>query len=148
MKNAIIKTILVAAFMLSACSPIISTRGNLISDSKFEKINEHFSTRSDVVKHWGPPTVQSSFDQNTWYYIGETTNQKGIMPEEVKKRRMILVKFDTEDNDTVIKIEDLDIDKAKKVALVKRTTATAGKEFTVLQQFVGNLGKFNKPAPK
>ncbi len=148
MKNTIITTFLIATFMLSACSPIIETRGNLISDTKFEQVTTDISTRADVVQKWGPPTVQSSFDQNTWYYIGETTHQKGIMPAEVKKRRMILVKFDKEDNDTVIEVADLDVEKAQEIALVERKTATAGKQFTILQQFVGNLGKFNRDAPK
>ena len=148
MKHLYAKIAILLALSLSACSPIVATRGNLISDSKFEKVQAHTSKRSDVVEVWGPPTVTSSFDSNTWYYIGETTKQRGIFAPEIAKRRMIKVSFDKADNDTVIEVADLDISKAKDIDIVNRKTPTAGKEYTAVQQFIGNIGKYNKPAPK
>lgn len=129
---------------LAGCTPTVATRGNLISQTKFQLVQPLTSTRADVVQSWGPPTATSPFDQNVWYYIGETTSQKGIFAPEVEKRRMIRVKFDPADNDTVAEVADIDPRLAKEIDLVDRTTPTAGKEFTVLQQFVGNLGKYNQ----
>lgn len=135
---------IITILTFSACSPIVVTRGNLINNHKFEKIVVKTSKRADLLNEWGPPTATSSFDQNTWYYIGETTEQVGIYAPEVKNRRIVKVQFDKNDNETVISIEDMDISKAKDIALVDRKTPTAGKEFTALQQMVGNLGKYNK----
>ena len=137
----------VAMVALSACSPITATRGNLISDTKFQEVKPHSSNRAEISKIWGPPTTTSSFDGNTWYYIGETTKQRGVFAPEAVKRRMIRVKFDPADNDTIIEVSDLDINKAKDIALVERKTPTAGREFTILQQFVGNIGKYNTNNP-
>jgi len=141
------KIAVLAALVLAACSPIVATRGNLISPAKFQQVHAHTSTRSDVLQFWGPPTTASTFDSNVWYYIGETTAQKGIFAAEVRKRRMIRVKFDAANNDSVTEIADLDPKQAKNVALVGRTTPS-GKEFTVVQQFIGNLGKYNTSAEK
>ena len=138
-----ILTITALALALAACSPTITTRGNLVSATKFDLIKPNTSTRADVVQSWGPPTATSSFDPNVWYYIGETTAQKGVFAPEVEVRRMIRVKFDTNNNDTVTEVTDLDTTQAKNIDIVDRTTPTAGKEFTVLQQFIGNLGKYN-----
>ena len=41
-------------------------------------------------------------------------------------------------------MEKVDPKLAQNVDIVTRKTPTAGKEFTAVQQFVGNLGKFNK----
>jgi len=43
-------------------------------------------------------------------------------------------------------VEDVKVygpDDARQVKLVDRTTPTAGKEITVLQQLLGNVGRFN-----
>lgn len=148
MKQKHLTFALAALLTFSACSPIVATRGNLISDTKMKDLSEGTSTRADVVQHWGPPTAESSFDTNTWYYIGETTEQQGIFAPKVIKRRMIRVSFNPEDNDTVVEIKDLDITTAQDIALVERKTPTAGKEFTAVQQFIGNIGKFNREGMK
>jgi outer membrane protein assembly factor BamE (lipoprotein component of BamABCDE complex) len=134
----------IAAFIfVTACSPTVATRGNLISDAKFKQVTAEKSTRADVVNAWGPPTAVSSFDQNTWYYIGETTAQKGIFAPEVRKRRIIRISFSPQNNDTVVAVADIDPKQGKDVDLVSRTTPTAGKDFTFVQQFIGNIGKYN-----
>ena len=141
-------TLLISALCLLGCTPTVATRGNLVSETKFPQVQANKSTRADVLQFWGPPTTTSSFDQNTWYYIGETTSQKGIFAPEVEKRRLIAVKFDPKDNNTVTEISDLDPKQARDIKLVDRTTPTAGKEYTVLQQFVGNIGKYNANSVK
>lgn len=138
-----------AAFLLlltAGCTPTVATRGNMISDVKLQKIQPVISSRADVEQAWGPPTSVAPFDQNVWYYIGETTAQEGIFAPEVEKRRMIRVSFDQ--SDMVTEISEISPDQGRDIAVVERKTPTAGKEFTVLQQFVGNIGKYNTDADK
>lgn len=132
---------LLAALLLSACAPTIETRGNLISDAKFKMISAGTSSRADVEQQWGPPTNVSTLDPNTWYFIGETTAQEGVFAPEVTKRRLIRVKFDAADK--VTEVADIDPKLATEIKPVDRATPTAGKEYTMFQQFIGNLGKFN-----
>lgn len=131
----------VAVGLSAACTPMVATRGNLLSESKIELVQPGTSTRADVSQAWGPPTTVAPFDNNIWYYIGETTEQKGIFEPEVTKRQMLRVKF--AEDDTVEQLAAIDPKNGREVAFVDRKTSTAGKEFTAFQQFVGNLGKFN-----
>lgn len=148
MQKRAMSAVIAAALVLGACTPTVATRGNLISDSKFQQVTAEKSTRADVTNAWGPPTAVSSFDQNTWYYIGETTSQKGIFAPEVLKRRIVRIRFSPANNDTVTEVADIDPAQAKDISLVGRTTPTAGKDFTFLQQFIGNIGKYNPDAAK
>lgn len=125
----------------SACTPIVATRGNLLSEDKVAAIQPAVSSRADVEQQWGPPTTIAPFDSNVWYYIGETTAQKGIFEPEVTKRQMIRVTFGSDDK--VEQVAAIDPKDGREIAFVDRKTSTAGKEFTAFQQFVGNLGKFN-----
>jgi outer membrane protein assembly factor BamE (lipoprotein component of BamABCDE complex) len=144
------KCIIIIALTLgaAACTPTVVTRGNLISPTKFQQVQPQKSTRADVVQSWGPPSAASPFDQNVWYYIGERTSQKGIFAPEVESRKMIRVTFSPADNDTVTEVTEIDPRLAKNIAPVNRRTPTAGKEFTAVQQFIGNLGKYNQDPAK
>ncbi len=142
-KRSAIITLMLAVLALGACTPIIATRGNLLTDMQMQKVQVQKSSRADVVQAWGPPTVQSPFDQNTWYYIGEKTSQKGLFQPEVQTRRIVRVKFNTANNDTVVEVAELDPKLAQDIKPVSQTTPAAGKEYTFLQQLIGNVGKYN-----
>ncbi len=140
MKHHIAALAVLSALTLAACSPTIANRGNLISDNIFKQVEADKSSRDDVTRIWGSPTTVSSFDNDTWYYIGETTEQTGIFLPKVTKRRLVRVRFD---GDKVASIEDLDPSKAENIAIVSRTTPNAGKDFTAVQQLIGNIGRYN-----
>ena len=100
------------------------------------------STKSDVLRAMGSPTTQDPFDDNKWYYIGQVTEKRGVLDPKVVDERIVLVHFD-EDGllDTIRDVggnrEDIPFERSK--------TPTSGNEITVLQQFFGNLGRFNAP---
>jgi outer membrane protein assembly factor BamE (lipoprotein component of BamABCDE complex) len=125
-----------------ACAPIVTSHGNLLTPSKLTQITPMTSTRVDVEQAWGPPTVVPAFDPNTWYYAGEVDKRTGIFAPKVDKRTVVKVTFDG--SDTVTGVSVVDPKLAENITPVSRTTPSAGKEYTVVQQFIGNLGKFNK----
>ncbi len=128
-------------FAITACAPTVATRGNLVADSKLEQIKPYYATKYDVQDRLGPPSAVAPFEENTWYYIGSTSETMGIFKEEVIKQRILAVKFD--EYDTVMEITELDPNKAQEFEIVERKTPTAGKDFTFIQQLVGNVGRFN-----
>jgi outer membrane protein assembly factor BamE (lipoprotein component of BamABCDE complex) len=142
----VLASALLAGLLVSACAPTVSTHGNLLSQHKIQMIHAQTSTRADVETNWGPPTMVSTFDNNTWYYLGETDSQEGIYLPKVDQRQMIKVTFDATDHVTFVGI--LDEKQARNFAFDKSQTPTAGKEFTVMQQFIGNLGRYNKQGDK
>ena len=128
--------------LFSACTPVENTRGNLISDTRLQKIVPNETTRYELRQIWGPPSAVAPFsDGERWYYIGQKTEVMGIFKKETVDRKVIRVDFD--DAGIVKQIAPIDVSEAKDIDPNQRKTSTAGKEFTVIQQFVGNLGRFN-----
>lgn len=140
MRKALLLTCLLA---LGACSPTVTTHGNMLPAHKMESVVPNVTGRADIMANWGPPTAVAPFDANTWYYIGETDSQKGIFEHEVEKRQVIKITFTADDK--VAEIVKMDSKLGRDVDIVSRKTPSAGKEYTAVQQFIGNLGKFNKP---
>ena len=129
---------------VAACSPVMATRGNLIDDERFDRIIVGRSTANDVANVFGSPTTVSTFDRQTWYYIGQRTEKVAFFDPEIVERRVVRVEFTA--SGIVRQIDDLDLDDAQTVELVERETPTLGRRLTVLEQLLGNFGRFNTPA--
>lgn len=142
--TSIILTGTLASMALGACAPTVATRGNLVSDARLAMVKPYEATRAQVAQAWGPPTLEATLDPGTWYYVGETTKRQGLFAEEVDQRRIIRVRFNAMDE--VTEVVEIDPKTAQDVNLVDRKTPTAGKDYTVFQQFVGNIGRFNPGA--
>ncbi len=131
-----------ACSSIAACSPVVAQRGNMLAEHQLEnvRINEH--TRSDVLRILGSPTTQSTFNPNIWYYIGQETEKRGIMDDQVTDEKIISVFFDKQG--VVRKIEDKSGARID-VPISDDQTKTYGNELTFMQQLLGNVGKFNTP---
>jgi outer membrane protein assembly factor BamE (lipoprotein component of BamABCDE complex) len=129
---------------VTACAPVVATRGNLIDDERFARVTVGRSTVNDVASVFGSPTTVSTFDRRTWYYIGQRTEKVAFFDPEIVERRVIRIEFS--DTGIVRQVEDLDLEDAQIVELVERETPTLGRRMGVLEQLLGNFGRFNTPS--
>ena len=132
--------LLAGVTLIGACTPTVTQRGNMLEDYQIERIVPSIHTRSDVLRLLGSPTTEAPFDANTWYYIGQETEKRGILDPEVKEERIVVVQFDQEG--VVQTVQDMDTERLD-VPFERSKTPTHGHEVTAIQQFLGNLGKFN-----
>ena len=129
----------------SACTPTTNVRGNIIQDFQISEVTPGYDSRTDVLKKMGSPTTKGTFDENIWYYIGQETEKRGILDPEVVKERIIMVTFN--DEGLVETIQDMDNNRVD-LPIAREKTPTSGNEITVMQQFLGNIGRFNPPQSK
>ncbi len=137
------RTALLAACVgfISACTPTYEVRGNIIQEHQFTSVQAGVDTQSDVMRKLGSPTTRAPFDENVWYYLGQETEKRGILDPEVKNERIVAVRFNAEG--IVETIEDIDSNRVD-IPYARRKTPTSGSELTVMQQLLGNVGRFNK----
>ena len=132
-----------ALILTSACTPTQTTRGNMIEDFRLSEITQGISTQTNVLKSLGSPTTKAPFDDKVWYYIGQKMEKKGIFDPQVKEEQVVVVAFN--DKGIVETIQRVDADRLE-VPRVRRKTPTSGNDITVLEQVLGNVGRFNKNA--
>ena len=124
-----------------ACTPVRDVRGNLLQDYQIATVQAGTDTQSDVLRKLGSPTTKAPFDDKVWYYLGQETEKRGILDPEVKNERIVAVFFDG--NGVVTNVQNVD-PKRNDVPYVREKTPTSGNELTVMQQLLGNMGRFNK----
>jgi outer membrane protein assembly factor BamE (lipoprotein component of BamABCDE complex) len=132
--------ILILLSALSACAPVINTRGQQPDPDVLAKIEAGTTSQRDVERALGTPSTKGVFRENVWYYMSERTERTAFFAPELLERKIIAVVFDK-----VGVVEDIvtytENDK-QEIALVARITPTAGNELSIIQQLFGNIGRF------
>lgn len=134
------------ALVATACTPRIATHGNLPDPEKLAEIVPGKVSRDEVAEILGSPSSIAAFNQETWYYISERMETTAFLAPDVIERKVVVVRFD--DKGVVASVETLGLGDGRSVELVDRTTPSAGNEMTVLEQLLGNMGRFNASTDK
>ncbi len=130
----------ILAFGLGACAKDIQVRGNMPDVEVVSKINPGVDSRIDIQSLLGSPSTVSTFQDSKWYYIGQKSTQFAFFEPEVLERTVLVVSFDAAgmvETTRTYALED-----GQPIDPVDRITPTEGREMSLLQQLLGNLGKF------
>ena len=131
---------------LAGCEPTIANRGNLLDEDRIAQVKVGASSKNDVFEALGSPSAVSTFDDNTWYYIGQRTEREAFFDPVVTDRKVIQVSFD--DTDHVRALDRIGLDQAVDVEPLDQTTPAAGRELTFIEQLLGNVGRYGGKSKK
>ncbi len=135
-----------AALSTGGCASRLDARGNLPDPERVAEIKPGQQTREDVVDILGSPSSVTPFGSDTWYYISKRTETFAFFAPEVKDRHILRVRFDK--NGKVSDVDTIGLEAGRNIHPIERTTPTHGTEMSVVEQFVGNLGRFRKKNSK
>ncbi len=125
---------------LTACAPEVHFRGNTPEPDRLSLIKPGAQSREQVIQLLGSPTMIATFDKNIILYVGQKTRTVTFREPEVLERTVVAIGFGPDNR--VTSVEKFSLADGKVVQLVSRTTPTPGRQFTVLQQLLGNFGRF------
>lgn len=127
---------------LAGCvQPRIDQRGNRPDEDQVVQISPGVDDKYRVAELIGTPSAISTFNDRTWYYISKRTETTAFFEPEVVDQQVLAISF-TED-DIVDSMRVYGQEDGRTIAYVDRTTPTEGNELTIMQQLLGNLGRFN-----
>ncbi|WP_033406667.1 outer membrane protein assembly factor BamE [Kiloniella laminariae] len=137
---------LVLPLLLGACESSVSVRGNFPDPEEVGSLEKGVHTRRDVADKLGSPSTLSTFQDQVWYYIGEKVEKTAFYDPVVLDRTVLIVKFSSDgvlEESRAYALED-----GRVIDPVTRETPTEGQDITIIQQLLGNLGKFNPGSKK
>ena len=124
---------------LAACDTPVNIRGYVADPESVEAIEAGQYTQEDVLALLGTPSTVSTFDDRKWYYIGHKSTQFAFQHPDVLERNVLVVSFD--DTGYVSYKQIYSLADGREIELIERETPTEGRDFTVMQQLLGNLGR-------
>ena len=131
---------LAGALSAAGCAPLRQANGYQAIDHKPKDTKVGVDTKSTVLDALGSPSAVSTFDPNTWYYINQSTNQMSFHAVQVRRREVVSITFD-KDKETVTAVQTYSLKDGKLMAYNGRETPTRGREMSVIEQLLGNVGR-------
>ena len=131
---------------LAACSPIIDQEGNVPDPDQVVQINPGVDNKDRVTQLLGSPSAVSAFQDSTWYYISRRTSTTAFFDPDVVDQEVLSIRFDN--NNIVQDMKVYGLENGRMVEMNPNVTPTHGNDLTLLQQLLGNLGRFNNPNKK
>lgn len=128
--------------LLAACSAKVDNRG-YVSTGDIKTMVSVGQTRDEVLANLGSPSSQSSFGNETWYYIAARKEATAFLKPEVVKQDVTKIEFDMAG--IVSKVETFNEENSQDIPIAKRKTPTEGHSLGFMEQLLGNVGRFNKP---
>lgn len=142
-----LKTLLAAsafAVLASACAPTVGQNGFQVIDAKPQDIVAGTDTRQTVLTKLGTPSTTSTFEKDTvWYYISQVTAKYTYNLPAVTQRSVTEITFN--DDGQVTGVRSLGLEDGRQIAMERRETPTRGRQLTILEQLLGNVGRGQLP---
>ena len=133
----------VTSLTLGACETVADHRGFAPTPGSVEKLDIGTQSREDVIRLIGTPSAVATFNPNVWYYISQQQETFAFFKPEITEQHIMQLTFNDAGRLTALKNYDLKV--GQDITMVSRVTPTAGKELTILEQLLGNVGKFSGP---
>lgn len=132
----------IAAALLSstACAPIVSYSGFQAIESDPKDVKVGADTKSTVRGKLGSPSATSTFDPNVWFYMNQIKQRVAFQRPSVIARNVTAISFNKE-SEAVESVNNYTLKDGKVVAFNSRETPTRGRELTILEQLLGNVGR-------
>lgn len=128
------------AAVVGGCTPLTSYSGFQAIEAKPADMKVGEDSKSTVREKLGSPSAVSTFDNDAWYYISQTTDRVAFYKPRVIKRDVVAIKFSTAD-EKVASVDTFTLKDGKVIAYNGRETPTRGREMTVLEQLLGTVGR-------
>ncbi|MBD7940408.1 outer membrane protein assembly factor BamE domain-containing protein [Brevundimonas guildfordensis] len=128
-----------------ACAPVVATQGFQAVDVKPQDIEAGVDTRETVLTKLGTPSTTSTFEaESVWYYLTQTTQRYTYNKPKVSQRTVTEITFNEADG-KVATVRNLGLEDGRQIAMESRETPTRGRQLTILEQLLGNVGRGQLP---
>ncbi len=125
---------------LAACDTMVDARGIAVDAEKLRQIQPGVTSMSEVGAMLGSPSAKSAFGNPAWYYVSQQTESLAFYEMEVTDQKAVIIRFNNQG--VVESVEQKTLADAREVESVEETTPAAESQLTILQQLLGNVGRF------
>jgi outer membrane protein assembly factor BamE (lipoprotein component of BamABCDE complex) len=144
LRSKLVFAALAASALMAGCAPTIGQNGFQAIDAKPQDIVAGTDTKQTVLTKLGTPSTTSTFERdNVWYYISQVTEKYTYNQAQVTQRNVTEITFN--DAGLVAGVRTLGLDDGQQLAMNRRETPTRGRQLTILEQLLGNVGRGQLP---
>lgn len=129
---------------LAGCAPQVVQHGHTIDPDSVARITPGVTSREEVARLLGSPSALATFEDGRWYYVTQRRENRSFFQSDITEQEVLTVSFD--DRGIVQAIDRHGLDQAMTIDPESDSTQTLGNELSVVEQLIGNIGRFGDPA--
>lgn len=129
------------ALTLAACSIPVDQRGNLPDKAALAQLQPGVTDKATVTRLLGSPSSIATFDTSTWYYISQRSKSVAFFKPDLLDQEVVAIDFDKDGK--VREVRHRGMQDAQAITPNPNATPAPGREFSFLEQLIGNFGKFS-----
>jgi outer membrane protein assembly factor BamE (lipoprotein component of BamABCDE complex) len=131
----------IAVLAVAACSNPVDQRGNLPGKDALDQIKPGATDKATVTRLLGSPSSIAAFEPNTWYYVSQKTKDVAFFKPQLIDQEVLAIDFD---KDGVVRdVRHRGLQDRQEITPNPNATPAPGREFSFLEQLIGNFGKFS-----
>ena len=144
--------ILFIVVFLASCTQnkVTSNHGVLSLEKKYNEIFINKTNKNDILDILGPPSTESTFNNNIWIYVERKKTNQSIIKlgkKKIKKNNVLVLELD--ERGILEKKELYDLNKMNKLDFSKNTTEKSYSKNTFIYNLLTSLReKINAPRRK
>ena len=129
---------------------VTSNHGVLSLEKKYNEIFIKKTNKNDILDILGPPSTDSTFNNNIWIYVERKKTNQSIIKlgkKKIEKNNVLVLELD--ERDILVKKELYDLNKMNKLDFSKNTTEKSYSKNTFMYNLLTSLReKINAPRRK
>ena len=122
--------------------PEAQQHGQRLDPELLAAIRPGVSSKEEVARLLGSPSAAGTFDDRVWYYVTQRVEKASFFQNRLVDQKVVAIRFD--DRGIVQAIDERGLEQARAIRPVRDKTPTRGSELTLVQQLIGNIGRFNR----
>ncbi len=130
------------ALSLNACTPMLDAHGDSPDPEKLALLKIGETPYTQVQNILGTPSSKTVFDSEYWLYISSVQERIAFFKPKETERHITVLKFDN--NGILQEIQQKDMNDGMSVAIDQDKTETSGHSVSLIEQFIGNIGRFEQ----
>jgi len=146
-RPTLFRSTLLAGFVagaLAGCGVPVDQRGNLPEAKTLTEIQPGVTDKATVTRILGSPSSVAAFDADTWYYISQKTKSIAFFKPEILDQEVVAIVFN---KDGVVQdVRHRGMADREVILPNPGATPAPGREFSFVEQLIGNFGKFGGAA--
>ncbi|MDJ1257423.1 MAG: outer membrane protein assembly factor BamE [Candidatus Midichloria sp.] len=140
-KNFKISGTLLILLVCTACTKDIRYHGYNLDKEVIKKIVPMKSTLNEVIENLGSPTTATLYGEPKFFYINHKYKRRLFLNPALIDQNILQISFTQ--GGTVTSIERYSFSDVKSFRFDEASTYLPGNNIGVLQQIIGNIGKYN-----
>ncbi len=136
-----LKPLVFLLLTLVSCTSYPEDHGYVMHQENLEKIAVGQTDKTGVTELLGSPSTKSDYGTEKWYYIGKKATATAFFDPTVTEQSVIALEFDK--GGKVHNMQKYSLKDSVNIQPVQEVTRTEGSTPGLIEQFLGNMGRFN-----